>query len=64
MMKPIVYFFRRSDGAIKIGYTASSVRGRMKSLERIYGKIELLGVVDGNFGAERALHKRLSGING
>ena len=50
-----VYFVRRSDGAIKIGWSAS-LPGRLSALRYEVGHIELLAVMPGGRAEEKELH--------
>lgn len=55
---PKVYFLRRPDGAIKIGYTGD-IGVRIKELSRQQGcDLQLLAWKPGGRDAEAALHKR------
>ena len=51
----MIYFLRRADGDIKIG-TTIDFKMRLVPLESKYGKLELLGVVDGGVAEEKQLH--------
>lgn len=53
----MIYFVKRRDGAIKIGYSGSFDR-RLKSLEREHGSLEVLTVREGTTRHEKALHAR------
>jgi hypothetical protein len=56
----MIYFVRPEEGEdhIKIGY-AASLTERLKGLRREYGcELHVLGVMDGDLGAERVLHDR------
>ena len=55
----MIYFIRRSDGAIKIGYS-SNVVSRKSSLQAQHGTLELLGVAQGSQTEELTLHKRFA----
>lgn len=52
-----VYFLRRSDGLIKIGYTAN-FESRLRSLTKAHGVLEILRVLNGDRFRERELHGR------
>lgn len=55
----MIYFLRRANGDIKIGTTINYF-GRISALQNKYGKLELLGVHDGNRETEIVLHERFS----
>ena len=52
----VVYFARRADGHIKIGFTGS-VSDRMGALRREHGPLELLATIPGGPDVERAHHE-------
>ncbi len=52
----LVYFVQRGDNAIKIGKSVD-LAARMWFLERDFGKLKILGVVDGYTELERTLHQ-------
>lgn len=61
----MIYFLQRADGAIKIGVT-DNFQARLSNLMYEYGDLDLLGLMDGSFSEEKALHfqfmdKNLSG---
>lgn len=54
----MIYFLQAEDsedGRIKIGHT-SDYHGRLNGLSAEYGKLKLLGVMDGSRLVEKALH--------
>ena len=53
----MIYFLKRANGDIKIGFTSGAGNGRIAELERRYGKLELLGVADGELERESQLHR-------
>ncbi len=53
----VVYFLRRSDGAVKIGTTTNLV-SRVKALETACGPLAVLHVEPGGYELERAYHRR------
>jgi hypothetical protein len=55
----MIYFLRRVDGAIKIG-TTKKYYTRQSSLTRQFGKLELLGVMEGNREQEHEIHGRFA----
>lgn len=57
----MIYFLRRADGAIKIG-TTRKYYTRQSSLTRQFGKLELLGVMEGNREQEQEIHERFAHI--
>jgi hypothetical protein len=52
----MIYFLRRADGAIKIGFS-SDVLKRKTSLEVEHGSLELRGVIEGGRHEEKLLHR-------
>lgn len=56
----MIYFVRRKDGVIKIGFTAANVARRKTTLEVAHGKLELLGEIDGGLDTEKSIHARFS----
>lgn len=50
-----IYFIRRGDGLVKIGYT-TSVRRRMAELQRNHGDLELIRVIHGDLRRENQIH--------
>jgi len=58
----LIYFARRSNGTIKIGVT-SAPGDRLKQLQRQYGEIEIVGVLDGGLKQEKILHKHFKHLN-
>lgn len=52
---PVVYFAKRQNGDIKIGYTAD-LRSRMRQLRRSHGVVEILATEPGGEARERELH--------
>lgn len=58
----MIYALRRhSDGAIKLGYSAD-VDARISSLEVKHGRLDVLGIMDGDRATERTLHARFSAL--
>ena len=55
----VVYFVRRSCGAIKIGLSWDLER-RLIALRSQWGKLELLATMPGDRATERALHRRFA----
>ena len=54
-MDSLVYFVRRSDGMIKIGYTKNWTY-RWPDLKQMYGDLEFLGYIPSRRAGERLLH--------
>ncbi len=54
----MIYFLRRADGAIKVGYTGTNFDQRLYEHELRYGTLEILGMMDGDIRAEKAIHRR------
>lgn len=52
----LVYYVRRSDGAIKIGSTGDLTK-RLRSL-RLVSPVEVLATHAGGYAAEKAMHRR------
>jgi len=50
-----VYFLRRRDEAVKIGYT-SNLRQRMATLEKEHGPLEVVGTIPGDTPVEHRCH--------
>jgi hypothetical protein len=57
----MIYFAERSDGLIKIG-KAKDYRRRVGQLQSQYGRLKILGLVQGDYSEERKLHKQFTGI--
>jgi len=57
--RSIVYFLRREDGMIKIGFTAS-YKSRLSSLQSEHGKLRLLLAYAGTRREEGAVHRRFA----
>jgi hypothetical protein len=57
----LIYFVQRKDRAIKIG-TSIRLSQRLKTLRSVYGRCEVLAVVDGSYADEAALHGRFLGL--
>ena len=57
----MVYFVRRLDGLIKIGYT-SNVQGRMQQLFREFRPLDLLLVLYGSMRTEKAHHRHFAAL--
>ncbi len=56
----MIYFFRRKiDGAVKIGVTIDYHK-RVRQLTLKHGELELLGLMDGSYKVEQALHKQFA----
>ena len=51
----MVYFVRRLDGLIKIGYS-TFVAARVQDLARVHGTIHMLAVIAGGVGVEKGHH--------
>lgn len=57
----IIYFLQRANGDIKIGTTAIfRFKRRRKQLENMHGSMTLLGIMEGSYAEEKALHKQFS----
>jgi hypothetical protein len=58
----VIYFVQPTDGgAIKIGYCASYLKGRLHSLEVHYGcRLVLLGTMEGGLEREAEIHGRFA----
>lgn len=56
----MIYFVQRSDGRIKIGFTARTVESRMKSIATGAGSLALLATIEGGRDVELALHERFA----
>lgn len=54
-----VYFFQRSDKAIKIG-TSTSPTQRLATLQTASGPLEVLAMIPGDRNAERRLHRKFA----
>ena len=52
-----VYVIQRSDGLVKIGHASPFLR-RFEQLERQYGELKLLRLIDGGRTEERWLHRK------
>lgn len=58
----MIYFVKSPDGLVKIG-TTGCLPSRLKQLAYKHGvEIEVLGVMDGSYPEERALHKRFADL--
>lgn len=55
----MIYFVQRADGAIKIG-TTEHYHQRKWELQAKYGKLSLLGTMDGDRSDEKRLHQQFS----
>ena len=58
-MERLIYFVRRSDGAIKIGWS-SAFKSRLKQLEADHGALTVLARVPGEQRHEAKLHRDLA----
>ncbi len=56
----MIYFVRRGDGRIKIGFTAKDAQKRIAGLSTGAGSLDLLATLEGGRDAERALHERFA----
>lgn len=54
-----IYFLRRSDGLIKIGYTAR-LKDRMSALSKSHGTLEVVRVINGDRHREKRLHAQFA----
>jgi hypothetical protein len=52
-----VYYVRRADGLIKIGYTGRDLRYRLSNLRQEHGPLEVLATHEGGYVAEQANHR-------
>lgn len=52
----MIYFLQRADGAIKIG-TTTQYHARLYALSLEFGKLNLLGLMDGDRSTERQIHR-------
>lgn len=57
-----IYFLRRADGLVKIGYT-DNLKRRMSSLTRSHGTLEVLRVINGDRRRERQIHHQFVHLN-
>lgn len=57
----MIYFVEREDGLIKIG-KAKDYRRRVGQLQSEYGRLKILGLVEGGYTEERKLHKQFTSI--
>jgi hypothetical protein len=58
----VVYFIQADGGAVKIGFTAKSAEGRLRSLQTgTPGSLRLLGWIKASESFERHLHARFWG---
>lgn len=55
-----IYFAKRSDGRIKIGFTGRPVDRRLRDLATAAGPLELIGTLAGDKAVEHALHVRFA----
>jgi hypothetical protein len=55
----VVYYLRRADGAIKIGFSVK-LRSRMSSLAELHGPLELLGTEPGGWHHEHHRHEQFA----
>lgn len=55
----MIYFIKRSDGAIRIG-TTKHLANRLREHALKHGEVELLGVRDGSYKEENELHHRFA----
>ncbi len=55
----LVYFVRRLDGCIKVGWTTNLTR-RLYALRTVHGWVDLLGTMPGGVVLERELHERFA----
>jgi hypothetical protein len=55
----LVYFMRRQDGHIKIGFSGN-VEKRKKELERHFGSLDLLLTEEGGYPREQQLHRQFA----
>lgn len=60
--KATVYYVRRTDGLIKIGYTGRELRVRLYGLRREHGPLEVLTTHSGGYDAEQANHRRFAAL--
>lgn len=58
-MKSVVYFLQRENGDIKIG-TTSEYHVRLHVLQKQYGALKLLGLLEGGRELERKLHQQFA----
>lgn len=57
----MIYFVKRKDGDIKIGYTADGYfQKRFTALEGDYGDLVPIGYIDGDQETERAIHREFA----
>lgn len=57
MSKHKIYVLKRSDGLVKIG-TTTDLAGRMQSLAKAHGPLEVVRLVEGDARREREMHHR------
>lgn len=57
-----VYYVRRADGLIKIGYTSRDLRYRLSNLRQEHGPLEVLATHKGGYAAEQANHRRFAAL--
>lgn len=57
-----IYFLRRADGLIKVGYTGNLKR-RIGQLSKSHGHLEVIKVVNGDRQREKRLHAALAQFN-
>ena len=57
-----IYFLRRADGLIKIGYTANLKR-RLEHLTKSHGALEVVRLINGDKHREKQLHTRFRAFN-
>lgn len=53
-----IYFLRRNDGLVKVGFT-TNLSSRLKSLTRSHGALEVIRVINGDRRREKRLHNEL-----
>jgi len=57
-----VYYVRRGDGLVKIGYTGRDLRARLSQLRAEHGSLEVLATHRGGYVAEQANHRRFAAL--
>lgn len=58
----MIYFVQRADGAIKIGFS-DNFQFRFRQLESKNGRLELLGLMDGDLTTESEMHSRFQHLH-
>lgn len=54
-----VYFLRRADGLIKVGFT-TNLKVRLAALTRSHGPLQIIRVINGDLQREHQVHAQLA----